>query len=227
MPRAGSPARRPGADRPLCDGLWAITGSPAVPINRAVAVVQTQGRQAGLAALAPLADEPRSPTSGPGGRYARVCWRRPASSWRRTGPIGARSVWNPTRRSGVSWIGGGLRSAGHRGARRPRPVRMRWLKCRLRARNCRRAELSRRTIGDERGARSRPGARICDLRAARLVRWRWRATYMADGRVDPEIGGCAAPAHVGAPAGRVSDPACRTLCGARRDPPLRESLCWL
>ena len=48
----------------------------------------------------------------------------------------------------------------------------------------------------------------------------------ADGRVDPEIGGCAASAHVGAPAGRVSDPACRTLCGARRDLPMRESPAW-
>jgi RNA polymerase sigma-70 factor (ECF subfamily) len=43
----------------LYDALSALTGSPVVAINRAIAVAETQGPAAGLAALDPLADDPR------------------------------------------------------------------------------------------------------------------------------------------------------------------------
>jgi RNA polymerase sigma-70 factor (ECF subfamily) len=43
----------------LYDALYAITGSPVVAINRAVAISRAQGAADGLAALAPLADDPR------------------------------------------------------------------------------------------------------------------------------------------------------------------------
>ncbi len=43
----------------LYDALWAITGSPVVLINRAIALAETEGPEAGLAALDPLAGEPR------------------------------------------------------------------------------------------------------------------------------------------------------------------------
>jgi RNA polymerase sigma-70 factor, ECF subfamily len=43
----------------LYDGLCAITGSPVAAINRAVAIAQTRGAAAGLAALPTLADHPR------------------------------------------------------------------------------------------------------------------------------------------------------------------------
>ena len=43
----------------LYDALAAITGSPVVAINRAIAVAETRGAAAGLAALDALADDPR------------------------------------------------------------------------------------------------------------------------------------------------------------------------
>jgi RNA polymerase sigma-70 factor, ECF subfamily len=43
----------------LYDALLAITGSPVVAINRAIAVAETRGPQAGLAALAALAEDAR------------------------------------------------------------------------------------------------------------------------------------------------------------------------
>jgi RNA polymerase sigma-70 factor (ECF subfamily) len=43
----------------LYDGLWALTGSPVVAINRAVAMAQTRGPAAGLAALDALAGDAR------------------------------------------------------------------------------------------------------------------------------------------------------------------------
>src|SRR6516165_7834234 len=43
----------------LYDALLAITGSPVVAINRAIAVAETQGPKAGLAALDTLADDAR------------------------------------------------------------------------------------------------------------------------------------------------------------------------
>ena len=43
----------------IYDALWAITGSPVVLINRAIALAETEGPGAGLAALGPLADDPR------------------------------------------------------------------------------------------------------------------------------------------------------------------------
>ncbi len=43
----------------LYDALFAMTGSPVVAINRAVAIARAQGPADGLAALAPLADDPR------------------------------------------------------------------------------------------------------------------------------------------------------------------------
>ena len=43
----------------IYDALLAITGSPVVAINRAIAVSETRGPAAGLAALAELADDPR------------------------------------------------------------------------------------------------------------------------------------------------------------------------
>ena len=43
----------------LYDALLAITGSPVVALNRAVAVAETRGPAAGLAALDALADDPR------------------------------------------------------------------------------------------------------------------------------------------------------------------------
>lgn len=43
----------------LYDALLALTGSPVVAINRAVAVAETQGAEAGLAALDALADDAR------------------------------------------------------------------------------------------------------------------------------------------------------------------------
>jgi RNA polymerase sigma-70 factor, ECF subfamily len=43
----------------LYDALAAITGSPVVAINRAIAVSETRGAAAGLAALDALADDPR------------------------------------------------------------------------------------------------------------------------------------------------------------------------
>jgi RNA polymerase sigma-70 factor (ECF subfamily) len=43
----------------LYDALSALTGSPVVAINRAIAVAETRGAAAGLAALDALADDPR------------------------------------------------------------------------------------------------------------------------------------------------------------------------
>jgi RNA polymerase sigma-70 factor (ECF subfamily) len=43
----------------LYDALWAITASPVVAINRAVAIAHTRGTRAGLAALDALAGDPR------------------------------------------------------------------------------------------------------------------------------------------------------------------------
>jgi RNA polymerase sigma-70 factor (ECF subfamily) len=43
----------------LYDALLAMTGSPVVAINRAVAVAETQGPAAGLAALGTLGDDTR------------------------------------------------------------------------------------------------------------------------------------------------------------------------
>ena len=43
----------------LYDALAALTGSPVVAINRAVALAETQGASAGLAALDTIADDPR------------------------------------------------------------------------------------------------------------------------------------------------------------------------
>ena len=43
----------------LYDALSALTGSPVVAINRAVAIAETRGAAAGLAALDALADDPR------------------------------------------------------------------------------------------------------------------------------------------------------------------------
>jgi RNA polymerase sigma-70 factor (ECF subfamily) len=40
----------------LYDALWEITGSPVVAINRAIAVAETGGADAGLAALDAIAD---------------------------------------------------------------------------------------------------------------------------------------------------------------------------
>jgi RNA polymerase sigma-70 factor (ECF subfamily) len=50
-----------GADWPaivtLYDALWDMTGSPVIAINRAVALAETQGAEAGLAALATVAEK--------------------------------------------------------------------------------------------------------------------------------------------------------------------------
>ncbi|MFI4986252.1 MAG: RNA polymerase sigma factor [Alphaproteobacteria bacterium] len=43
----------------LYDALWAMTGSPVVAINRAIAVAETRGPAEGLAALAAVADDAR------------------------------------------------------------------------------------------------------------------------------------------------------------------------
>ncbi len=43
----------------LYDALAAMTGSPVVAINRAVALAETQGAEAGLAALDALAEDAR------------------------------------------------------------------------------------------------------------------------------------------------------------------------
>jgi RNA polymerase sigma-70 factor (ECF subfamily) len=43
----------------LYDGLMALTGSPVVAINRAVAAAETQGPAAGLRALDTVAQDPR------------------------------------------------------------------------------------------------------------------------------------------------------------------------
>jgi RNA polymerase sigma-70 factor (ECF subfamily) len=43
----------------IYDALWQITGSPIVAINRAIAVAETRGAAAGLAALDALMDNPR------------------------------------------------------------------------------------------------------------------------------------------------------------------------
>ncbi|MEP7299521.1 MAG: DUF6596 domain-containing protein, partial [Burkholderiales bacterium] len=49
----------------LYDALLALTGSPVVAINRAVAVAQARGAAAGLAALDEIADDPRLPDYQP------------------------------------------------------------------------------------------------------------------------------------------------------------------
>lgn len=56
--RQGRPADWPAITR-LYDALLAITGSPVVALNQAVAIAETQGPEAGLAALAAIADDPR------------------------------------------------------------------------------------------------------------------------------------------------------------------------
>jgi RNA polymerase sigma-70 factor, ECF subfamily len=43
----------------LYEALWALTGSPVVAVNRAVAIAETRGASAGLAALDAVADDPR------------------------------------------------------------------------------------------------------------------------------------------------------------------------
>ena len=56
--RASGRADWPAIER-LYDALFAITGSPVVAINRAIAVAETRGPAAGLAALEPAAADPR------------------------------------------------------------------------------------------------------------------------------------------------------------------------
>ena len=43
----------------LYDALWALTGSPVVAINRAIALAETNGAAAGLVLLDALADDAR------------------------------------------------------------------------------------------------------------------------------------------------------------------------
>jgi RNA polymerase sigma-70 factor (ECF subfamily) len=66
----------------LYDGLLALTGSPVVAINRAVAVAEVEGATAGLAALDPLATDTRVATYQP-------LWAARASLLARTGDLGA------------------------------------------------------------------------------------------------------------------------------------------
>ena len=73
-----------GAIERLYDGLCAITGSPVAAINRAIAVAQTRGAAAGLAAL---------PMPGPGSRLVEYqpYWAARAELHARTGDMGAAS----------------------------------------------------------------------------------------------------------------------------------------
>jgi RNA polymerase sigma-70 factor (ECF subfamily) len=62
----------------LYDGLLALTGSPVVAINRAVAIAETRGPQAGLAALDALAGDRRLADYQP-------CWAARADMLARSG----------------------------------------------------------------------------------------------------------------------------------------------
>ena len=59
----------------IYDALLAITGSPVVAINRAIAVAETRGAAAGLAALDTLSDDPRLAEISPTGPLAPDCSR--------------------------------------------------------------------------------------------------------------------------------------------------------
>ena len=92
----------------LYDALAAITGSPVVAINRAIAVAETRGAAAGLAALDALADDPRLSDYQP-------YWAARAGLLARTRELNAadaayqrRSGSNPTRPSAASCSSGGL-----------------------------------------------------------------------------------------------------------------------
>jgi RNA polymerase sigma-70 factor (ECF subfamily) len=65
----------------LYDALFALTGSPVVAINRAIAVAETQGVGAGLAALEALADDARLVDYQP-------YWAARAGLLARTGAVG-------------------------------------------------------------------------------------------------------------------------------------------
>ena len=91
----------------LYDALLAITGSPVVAINRAIAVAETRGPAAGLAALDALADDARLADYQPywaarAGLLARSRRRR----GRRRRPTSARSASNPIRPCGASCSSG-------------------------------------------------------------------------------------------------------------------------
>ncbi len=64
----------------LYDALSALTGSPVVAINRAIAVAETRGATAGLAALDALADDARHAEDPP-------CWAARAGLLARTGAV--------------------------------------------------------------------------------------------------------------------------------------------
>ena len=88
------------AIKTLYDALFAITGSPVVAINRAIAIAETHGPPAGLTALDALSDDPRLLNisligrRGPGCCRALAVWRRPrALTFGRLG-------WNP-----ILWCG--------------------------------------------------------------------------------------------------------------------------
>ena len=105
MPRGGATGR---TDWPaiveLYDGLLALTGSPVVAVNRAVALAETDGAAAGLAALDALAaDAELAAIPAISGRRAPICWPGWGGGPRPMPPTPMLWRWNPIRRRGSSW----------------------------------------------------------------------------------------------------------------------------
>jgi len=75
----------------LYDALFALTGSPVVAINRAVAIAETQGVAAGLRRSMRCRTMCGWPNTNPIGRRAPCCWRGSGKRRTRSAPTSARS----------------------------------------------------------------------------------------------------------------------------------------
>lgn len=96
-----------GAIIELHDGLLALTHSPVVAVNRAVALSETAGPAAGLAALDEFAGDPRMAAYQPyWAARAALLVRAWADARVRMQPLRRRSYWSPTRRYAAFWSSG-------------------------------------------------------------------------------------------------------------------------
>ena len=129
MRRAHRPRRTGRRSRMLYDALAAITGSPVVAINRAIAIAETDGPARGARGARPRSKAMRGLRStSPIGRRARRCSPRRATSRRPTPPTSRRSASKPTRRCGAS-CSSGARGCGETDAQtltHPSPLRGGW-----------------------------------------------------------------------------------------------------
>ncbi len=83
----------------IYDALFAITGSPVVTINRALAIAELQGAQAALDAMPDAADAANVRIPSPTGRHARNYRSEQARTWTLATRTKWQSAWHATLRS--------------------------------------------------------------------------------------------------------------------------------